>query len=245
MIKSSKHSPGTVLCDDDLLSYPRSDSLSLFCYARGRIVQGNDCSPTSRRRFIGCDSPVVDRRGVCLRVRSPLDEGDLTFSPAGPVLFVTPSSLAWSPVPDASHYEVELMGYGVDWNAQVSQSSLSLPFQLPPDVKVRLSVVAFQGTNVLAVGQTTYSVLSQDSRRELENLILSLQLLPLSSDELALELDLVFSSRGILDEAIRVLKRCIAQDCRSQLVSLQLAQRYRQVGLLDQANLLTTSSPPK
>lgn len=239
----SRVAPGTLICNGEHLQPSVSGKVSVFCYWSGRILklvgstkQLDNCRPSSAV-FVPC-SPLSR---YCRRSRGPEEAGNspTLITPYGNTLLSSRPAFSWSPVAGATRYILQVRSAAEGWQTEVEGTSVSYPAGKPALAAgsvYQIEVLAYAGDTVLGTSNKKINILPLETAQELSTLVKQIRSLNLPEDEKAfLDLNAAYSARGLVDEAIRLLKARIEVGSRNPGVYRALGDRFLTAGLHNKA----------
>jgi hypothetical protein len=235
--------PGKLLCKGDSLNATPGARITLLCFRNRRIL-----SVQSDRVALMCAPQVQNsrtcpalRRSNCWRTKGPEDvaQAPQLLEPRASILLRDRPLLSWQEVEGATGYTVEVKGEGVNFFIRTASTQLVYPQTEPPMQRgnaYRIVVAAYRGENLLGVSQGVANVLPAEPANRVAAVVAQIRKLKLPEDEMAyLDLDAVYMSEGLLDDAIAVLEARVKAGSQNPGVYRVLGDRYGQAGDLIRA----------
>ncbi|MHC5916811.1 MAG: hypothetical protein ACYTXE_38875, partial [Nostoc sp.] len=162
------------------------------------------------------------------------------ITPYGNILLNTRPTISWRPVKNATSYTVDITSYEFHWQTEVESTTLPYPKgqqELPYGGAYTITVTANQGnSSVGSPGSLVVHVLPESDVRQVLEEVNHIKKLGLSPDEAAfLDLDIVYMSKGFLNETINTLKARVAAGSKNPTLFRVLGDRYLDAWLPDEA----------
>lgn len=233
----------TLICPGDRLPPSLKGKISFFCYWSGKIssLTGinqrlDKCKPSSAV-FVPC-SPS---ERYCRRSRGPEEAENIPalITPYGNTLLTGRPAFSWSPVAEATRYSLQVRNAAEGWQTEVEDTSVSYPTDQPTLAAGRvyqITVLAYRGDTLLGTSNKRVNILPVEAAQELSSLVKQISSLNLPEDEKAfLDLNAAYSSRGLIDESIRLLEARVAAGSRNPGIYRALGDRFLSAGLAKQA----------
>lgn len=235
--------PGKLICQGESLNATPGARITLLCFRNRRIL-----SVPSDRVALMCAPQVQNSRTCpalqrpnCSRTKGPEDvaQAPELLQPRASILLRDRPLLSWQEVEGATGYTVEVKGEGVNFFIRTASTQLAYP-QTEPAMQrgnaYRIVVAAYQNENLLGVSQAVANVLPAEQGSRMAAVVAQIRKLKLPEDEMAyLDLDAVYMSEGLLDEAIAVLEARVKAGSQNPGVYRVLGDRYGQAGDLVRA----------
>lgn len=227
------------VCPGERPALKSGNSYEFLCYVTSGVFS-----------FIGargvalpkCESPAArrtpcptDALASCTR-KGPGEDANAPrlILPYGKVLTETRPLLKWTATPGATQYVVKVAGPGVDWGKIVINGT-ALPYpagELPlkHGNVYTVGVVAHQDSTLIT-SLKTLTLLSQSEVQRVKTAEEHIKRWGLSLDDTALELEATYVGRGLLDEAIMLLKSRVQRGSRNPQLHQKLGDRYLEADL--------------
>lgn len=233
----------SLICQGDPLPASLKGKVSFFCYWSGNILsltgvnqRLDKCKPSS-----AVFTPCFPGERYCRRSRG-LEESENSpklITPYGNTLLSGRPAFSWSPVAEATRYNIQVRSAAEGWQTEVPSTSVSYPTDQPTLAAGRvyqMTVLAYRGDTLLGTSNKRVNILPVEAAQELSSLVKQISSLNLPEDEKAfLDLNAVFSSRGLVDESIRLLEARVAAGSRNPGIYRALGDRFLAAGLAKQA----------
>ncbi|MFK0730550.1 MAG: tetratricopeptide repeat protein [Gloeotrichia echinulata HAB0833] len=238
----SRHKPMSRLCQEDKISADNGGTVRIFCFPLGKILSisrggviSNHCS-LQGQRVRGCS---LLNRERCVVVKGPSEDQLKRITPYGIMNINSRPALSWTPISSVTKYSVGIKGVGTNWKVEVEGNSLIYPKDKPAlelgNVYV-VTIIALKKEEVLDSSSFALLVLSEEQVQEIAETIDTLKSLGQPEDELAIDLDTVYSAHNLVDESIKVLNFRVKAGSNNATIYRLLGDRYLMANLPQEAN---------
>jgi tetratricopeptide (TPR) repeat protein len=161
------------------------------------------------------------------------------LTPYGNTLLGGRPVFSWSPVTNATHYLLQVRGAREGWQIKTTSTTAAYPAHQPEltaGKTYQVSVVAYEGNNVKGDSTRRLNILPTAAAQQLSALVQQIHQMGLPEDEKAfLDLNAAYSSRGLIDEAIRLLQSRVEAGSNHPGVYRALGDNLLAAGLPEQA----------
>lgn len=213
MSTNGRDAPKALICQGDRLPQESKGAMGFFCYSLGKVLSVlnldqliRDCKPSSTSVVSSPEGRYYRRsRGGEQVASSPT-----LLTPYGNTFLNGRPIFSWSSVPGASHYLLEVRGAGEGWQLKTSSTTATYPAHQPvltAGKTYQVSVIAYEGSTLKGDSTRQLNILPTAAAQELATLVQKIHQLGLPEDEKTfLDLNAAYSTRGLIDEAIRLLQ---------------------------------------
>lgn len=236
---------GALICQGQRVQGLVQQGNAILCFVTNGISPFMD-SPVNCAKSKTVKQPkmhlcVTPQGGKCYRNKGiGTAQTPRILSPYGRVIRNQRPNVTWQAVPEATSYQIQIESQSRSlWAKTVPGTSIQYPQSLPPlnpDDTYKLSVVAFKHDAPLVADSQIIQVLDMagaSAIRQHEQFIHSLKLDP---DQTAyLDLNVIYLSKGLLNESIQILEERVAAGSDHPEVYRVLGDHYWAVALVDQA----------
>ena len=141
--------------------------------------------------------------------------------------------LKWNSVPEASTYQVQLIGPGVNWHQRTRATRLTYrnTNNLKPGARYWLIVTTNLGQDSAREGTVSFTILTSEQAKEARSGERKIEQEQLSPEAEALALARLYQGYDLNQEAIEVLETALARPIESAAIYRLLGDTYRYVGL--------------
>lgn len=242
-IANSQLPKGQRLCLGDSVRIAPNKRLKFACYASGQKVTllpgtvkiSDHCSKVSHR-FRRCTRQIPVN---CIISRNPnISVYATLFVPYSSTVANGRPSLVWEAKPTAEQYTVELvLGQKLLWKQTVKGNSMPYPKENPlePGKAYLIRISALRGHQTISQNVSVLNRVSTQKVQMLKSTFASIDALPISDVEKAMDKDQIYLSQGLLSKSIEILKTQYEQDRYNPVVHRLLGDRYMNAGLPKQA----------
>lgn len=232
-----------VICQGERLPQGPKGAVGFFCFSLGKVISALNmdqivrvCKPSSTRVVSGSSG---NRYFLRSRGGEEVATNPTLLTPYGNTLLSDRPVFSWSPVPGATHYLLQVRGAREGWQFKTTSTSAAYPEHqksLTPGKSYQISVIAYEGSSLKGDSTRRLNILPTPAAQELSALVQQLNRLGLPEDEKTfLDLNAAYTSRGLIDEAIRLLQARVDAGSRHPGIYRVLGDNLLAAGLPGQA----------
>lgn len=240
---------GSEICLGDKINPTNGSTVKAVCYSSRQVLEFQQssvfgvsgiCTPPQFQAERRQCTPL--NRDGCPKMKGPGEDQDSLklITPYGNILLNTRPTISWYPVKNATSYTVEVTSYEFHWETEVKDTILPYPKErkeLEYGAAYTITVTANKGDSPInSPGKLVVHVLPESDVKQVLEEVNVINKLGLSADEAALNnLDIIYMSKGFLDETINSLKARVAAGSKNPTLFRVLGDRYLDAWLLDEA----------
>lgn len=240
---------GSEICLGDKITPAKGSKVKAVCYSSRQVLEFQQsavfgvsgiCTPPQFQAERRQCTPL--NRDGCPKMKGPGEDQDSLklITPYGNILLNTRPTISWYPVKNATSYTVEVTSYEFHWETEVKDTILPYPKErkeLGYGAAYTITVTANKGDSPInSSGKLVVHVLPESDVKQVLEEVNIINKLGLSADEAALnDLDIIYMSKGFLDETINSLKARVAAGSKNPTLFRVLGDRYLDAWLLDEA----------
>lgn len=229
---------GAVLCLGDLLEPAKGARVVVQC-ADPNQNPWTVPSGVPSGAAIGCrpsDEPIHTITGPITPTRDPL-AGRIPYiiSPNSTWLLNNKPTLRWQAVPGAISYTVRVSGPGVNWETQVSTTSIVYPGEPPLKPIEEGYLLTVSADNGESPAKATFGLLDGNKATRVRTAAQAIARQNLPDEAKTLALADLYIGQELIAEAIELLEAAVAKGSKTAAVYYTLGDLYAQVELLRQA----------
>jgi len=240
---------GSEICLGDKINPANGSTVKAICYSSRQVLEFQQsavfgvsgiCTPPQVQAERRQCTPL-NRHG-CPKMKGPGEEQDSLklITPYGNILLNTRPTISWRPVKNATSYTVEVTSYKFRWETEVKDTILPYPKErkeLEYGAAYTITVTANKGDYPInSPGSLVVHVLPKSDVKQVLEEVNVIKKLGLPADEAALiDLDIIYMSKGFLNETINTLKARVAAGSKNPTLFRVLGDRYLDAWLLDEA----------
>lgn len=240
---------GSEICLGDKINPVNGSKVKAVCYSSRQVLEFQQsvifgvsgiCTPPQFQSERRQCTPL--NRDGCPKMKGPDEDQDSLklITPYGNILLNTRPTISWYPVKNATSYTVEVTSYEFHWGTEVKDTILFSPKErkeLEYGAAYTISVTANKSDSPInSPGSLVVHVLPESDVKQVLEEVNVISKLGLSADEAALkDLDIIYMSKGFLDETINSLKARVAAGSKNPTLFRVLGDRYLDAWLLDEA----------
>lgn len=240
---------GSEICLGDKINPSNGSTVKAVCYSSRQVLEFQQSAVFGVSGI--CTPPPVqaERRQCtplnldgCPKMKGPGEDQDSVklITPYGNILLNTRPTISWHPVKNATSYTVEVTSYEFHWETEVKDIILSYPKErkeLEYGAAYTITVTANKGDSPInSPGKLVVHVLPESDVRQVLDEVNVINKLGLSPDKAAfLDLDIIYMSKGFLNETINTLKARVVAGSKNPTLFRVLGDRYLDAWLIDEA----------
>lgn len=229
---------GAVLCLGDLLQPAKEAQVVVHCADPNQNPWTvPDGVPSGAA--IGCrppDEPIHTITGPITPTRDPLASRiPYIITPNSTWLLNDKPKLRWQAVPGATSYIVRVSGPGVNWETQVSTTSVVYPGEPPLKPVEEGYLLTVEADNGESQAKATFGLLDKNEAQRVRAAAERIASQNLTDEAKTLALADVYIGQELIAEAIELLEAAVAKGSKTAAVYYTLGELYAQVELLRQA----------
>lgn len=229
---------GAVLCLGDLLQPAKGARVMVQCAEPNQNPWTvPDGVPSGAA--IGCrppNEPIHTITGPITPTRDPLASRiPYIISPNNTWLLNALPTLRWQAVPGATSYTVRVSGPGVNWETEVSTTTVVYPGKPPLKPVEEGYLLMVEANNGESPAKATFGLLDENKVTRVRAAALALDRQNLADEAKTLALADLYIGQELIAEAIDLLEGLVAKGSKTAAVYYTLGDLYAQVELLRQA----------